>query len=388
MSAPRPKKSKPPNLVAELRRDAVKGKVPNMPRYMYRGTLNVLLDKADWSTGHNAFVSKATISKGWTGGSERKIVYDLKHLRGGGWIEEQKEGPDTDQARLTYYGDGTEEHPGIRADRRPTVYRVNFQVFYAEPRPATGCKNDTPSADATGCKNDTPTGCKIRRHGVQTVAPNHPMTSDTTYPRSTDSSKNEESPRKINPPPRAGGRTLSDPESYSPAPASQKELRQTVKVALKILEKPRAIMSTEASWVMTAALEDLTTRWKCCLECALLVPYWVAHGSTRHGTGENLQGLNKRTDLDYLWGSNWGNLMANATLDAREDGSGTGYLNRRGFDETVADLTSVAGGDLYDDERPLDDYPLIEKACRWCPKGKRRVHPSPDTDPANTETTS
>jgi hypothetical protein len=135
-------------------------------------------------------------------------------------------------------------------------------------------------------------------------------------------------------------------------------------------------MSTEVSWIMTAALKTITTRWRCCLECALLVPYWVENGSTR--TGEILQGMNQRTNLTYLWGPAWGNLMGCATQDARADGGGDGYLSRAAFEEEIADL------DLYDDARPIEDYPLIDEACRWCPTKRKvaRVHPSPGTDPA------
>jgi hypothetical protein len=334
-------------------------KATNRPPRACRHTLDIIAEHADFSTGRNAYPAKPYIAER-TGHSKREIQRHVARLRGGGWLALQEK-PD-EHARESY--------EAIRGDQRPLLYYVVLPTFTcSRPGPLLQLRGDILTTRDWVRRGDIltpPRGDIFAPDGVTPVPPNHPMTSETSSLRSTDSLRNESLPKKHNPP-RAGGSDSGTSESSSrPAPASQTELRRTVRVALKILEKPLAILSTEASWSAVTALETVTTRWRCCLRCALLVPYWVAHGCPPHGKNDVLEGLNQRTNLSYLWGPAWGDLMGTATQDELlKDDDG----RRSEFENEVEDLVSrEPGADVYDDARPVEDYDAIRTACRWCPR--------------------
>jgi hypothetical protein len=370
MNAPTGKKKKPkPNLVRLALRTAT-----NRPPRSCAHCLDVIAEHADQETGRNAFMSVGTLRKRIRRG-ERQTRDMMARLRGGGWIAEQIGGPDPHAvaAYLKLYRDPR---------HRPPVYRVVLLTL-ACPR---GAESAPLTLTIKGCGNGHLRGAETDAQGVRLAAtiPSFTTSETSSLRVETDSRRNESLSREANPPSRAGGSGFSDPPSISDPAPTQAELRQTVRAALKILEKPLAIMGTEASYAMIAALEKITSRGRCCLDCALLVPFWVAHGEVRHGNGENLQGMNQRTNLTYLWGSSWGTLMACATQDARshwvEERGTDGSLSRTDFDEMLADLASTDRTRLYDEAARFPDSEdhetteaisqAIHAACRWCPKRK------------------
>jgi hypothetical protein len=160
----KPKKKKSPNVVRAAMRAAT-----NLPTTRgARAALNCIASYADFGTGRNAFMTKATIARE-TGYSEREAQRDLKVLRGGVWIEAQKGGPD-EHAREAYL----RTYPDPR--HRPPVYRVVLETL-AAPRgdgtsPLNGVEGGRdvspkaePRGDETAAQGETKRPPKGRRDG-------------------------------------------------------------------------------------------------------------------------------------------------------------------------------------------------------------------------------
>jgi hypothetical protein len=348
-----PKKPKTKHRVRAALRTAT-----NRPPRSCAHCLDLIAEYADQETGRNAFMSVGTLMKRLRRG-ERQTRAMMVRLRAGGWIAEQTEGPDP-HAIEAYH----RLYPDPR--HRPPVYRMVL--------PTLSCPRGAESAPLTlvikGCGNRHGRGAETDTEGVRLPAgiPSI-LTSESSALRSKTDSIQSLS-EKPTPPHRAGGSVSGTSDSVSslapdldPTP-TEREIYRTVLAALKLLQMPTAVFTTKAGNAQIAALKTITADGECCLECALLVPFWVMHGSVGHGTGENLQGMNARTSLAYLWGNAWGDLMGRATMDAGPD-RGDGHLDRAEFDAWIADL------DLYDADRWEDGAEIsdaIRTACRWCPK--------------------